>query len=110
MMEEGARRGLHLDPLAIAADVEPIEVQPAAQLFLFGRPGLRARIDGHEALAEWSARVIVAHHLGGGPEPVVEPDPIARLEGRIAEQEDALRRLLTVMIDWVENGRPARAA
>lgn len=85
---------------------------PAAQLFLFGRPGLRARIDSEPALEAWRGSIIVAHHLGarageGGDS--VEAH-IARLEAKLAEQEEALRRVLTVMVDWVENGRQARAA
>ncbi len=33
---------------------------------------------------------------------------IAALESRIEEQEAALRRVLTMLVDWVENGEPAR--
>lgn len=82
-----------------------------AQLFLFARPGLRARIDGDARLSAWSARVIVAHQLGvpeGSPAPSIE-EHIARLEAKVAEQEEALRRVLTLMIDWVERDQ-ARAA
>lgn len=32
---------------------------------------------------------------------------IAALESRIEEQEAALRRVLTMLVDWVENGEPA---
>lgn len=43
------------------------------------------------------------------PEPVVVPDPkleqrIAALEARAEEQEAMLRRVLILLVDWVENG------
>ena len=85
---------------------------PAAQLFLFGRPGLRARIDTEPTLEAWRGSIIVAHHLGeqaAQHEQSIE-EHIARLEAKVAEQEEALRRILTVMVDWVENGRETRAA
>ena len=37
-------------------------------------------------------------------------DRIAALEGRIAEQEAALRRVLTLLVDWVEADRGEVAA
>ena len=80
-----------------------------AQLFLFARPGLRARIDADATLSAWSGRVIVAHQLGGGAPALSVEEHIARLEAKVAEQEDALRRVLTLMVDWVESGQ-VRAA
>jgi hypothetical protein len=32
---------------------------------------------------------------------------IAALEARLEEQEAAVRRVLTLLVDWVENGRQA---
>ena len=37
-------------------------------------------------------------------------DRIARLEQRIDEQDDALRRVLTLLVDWVEADRQETAA
>ncbi len=43
------------------------------------------------------------------PEPVIVADPqleqrIAALEARAEEQEATLRRVLILLVDWVENG------
>ncbi len=43
------------------------------------------------------------------PAPVVVADPllerrVAALEARAEEQEATLRRVLTLLVDWVENG------
>ncbi|WP_293878120.1 MULTISPECIES: AAA family ATPase [unclassified Sphingomonas] len=43
-------------------------------------------------------------------DPAVTEDRIAALEGRIAEQEAALRRVLTLLVDWVEADRGEVAA
>ena len=32
---------------------------------------------------------------------------VAALEARLEEQEAALRRVLTLLVDWVENGQQA---
>jgi len=34
---------------------------------------------------------------------------IVALEARAVEQEEALRRVLTLLVDWVENGTPEPA-
>jgi DNA-binding transcriptional MerR regulator len=35
---------------------------------------------------------------------------IGHLEGRLAEQEQAIRHVLTMLIEWFESDRPKRAA
>ena len=43
--------------------------------------------------------------------PIRELDQrIAALEARVEEQDAALRRVLTLLVDWVENGQPATGA
>lgn len=49
-------------------------------------------------------------HAAASPAPVAQPDPavdarIAAMEERLEEQERAVRRLLTLLIDWVESDR-----
>ena len=48
------------------------------------------------------------------PEPAAVADPamarrLAALEARAEEQEAMLRRVLTLLVDWVENGSPETA-
>jgi general secretion pathway protein A len=62
--------------------------------------------------------VLPLRSVPSGPRPVEAAQPysdgpdkvllrtIAALEGRIEEQEAALRRVLTMLVDWVENGEP----
>ncbi len=55
------------------------------------------------------AMQIVPDALAPAPAPSSGPSPeqeqrIAALEARIEEQEAALRRVLTLLVDWVENG------
>ena len=42
--------------------------------------------------------------------PAVDDARIAALEARVTEQEDALRRVLTLLVDWVEADRSEMAA
>ncbi|MEH3159250.1 MAG: AAA family ATPase [Sphingomonas taxi] len=44
------------------------------------------------------------------PVPAVDDARIAALEARVTEQEDALRRVLTLLVDWVEADRSEAAA
>jgi len=80
------------------------------------------RLDVRAAFAE---RVLPLRSVGSapnGPRPVAEPAPappqqspvadlalerrVAALEARAQEQEAALRRVLAMLVDWVENGDP----
>ena len=47
---------------------------------------------------------------GDSPDPIVTEDRIAALEARVADQEEALRRVLTLLVDWVEAERDEVAA
>jgi len=44
------------------------------------------------------------------PEPISAEQRIAALEARIEDQEEALRRVLTLLVDWVEHDPRAEAA
>lgn len=51
-----------------------------------------------------------ADEIPTAADPAVTEDRIAALEARIAEQEAALRRVLTLLVDWVEADRGEVAA
>lgn len=62
---------------------------------------------------EVAAEPEAAAHPDPDPDPVAASDPserIAALEARIAQQEEALRRVLTLLVDWVEADRGEAAA
>jgi putative secretion ATPase (PEP-CTERM system associated) len=95
---------------------------------LAGRTMLAAAVEGRElidaALVEGVIRDLEADlplPSAVEPEPVVQPAPkpvaagdpepalakrIAQLEARIEQQDAALRRVLTLLVDWVESDQP----
>jgi general secretion pathway protein A len=89
-----------IDSEAVAAVVADMGAEPAIPT----RPAREA--------------VLPLRSVPSGPRPVEAPwasvdapdkvllRTIAALEGRIEEQEAALRRVLTMLVDWVENGEP----
>jgi hypothetical protein len=91
---------------AVVADMgaEPLAAAPAAAPAPAPEPVLPLRSVPRAANESAPAPA-------SAPAPVPGHDPgleryVAALEARLAEQEAALRRVLTMLVDWVENGEP----
>jgi putative secretion ATPase (PEP-CTERM system associated) len=98
--------------------------QLAARLLLYGAVEQLDAIDAdavetvaadmsHDARRPQEERVLPLRSVssGAGDRPEQESDPMLRqrleeLEARLEEQEAALRRVLTLLVDWVENDEP----
>jgi putative secretion ATPase (PEP-CTERM system associated) len=59
--------------------------------------------------SEPQPRAVVFAEPTGAAEIAALEEKIAALEARAAEQEEALKRVLTLLVDWVENGTPEPA-
>jgi putative secretion ATPase (PEP-CTERM system associated) len=89
---------------AVVADMgaEPVAVAPAAAPAPAPEPVLPLRSVPRAANESAPAPA-------SAPAPTHDPGLeryVAALEARLAEQEAALRRVLTMLVDWVENGEP----
>ena len=92
---------------AVAADAAPPEAAPAAS--------------APEAVLPLRSARGIAVDPAPAPAPILEAEPmhaaadpalaqrIAALEARAEEQEAALRRVLTLLVDWVETSDPEKA-
>ena len=101
------------DPLPIVAEpmAEPAEAPAFAQIVAYASDDVTSEPSVDEPTMEDAP-------AAAEPEPQAAPaapassdaERIAALEARIAQQEEALRRVLTLLVDWVEADRSEAAA
>ena len=68
----------------------------------------RAAARSRDDLASTRAAVVAEAPLRSAPDAMIE-QRLATLESRLDEQDAALRRVLTLLVDWIENEKPPRA-
>lgn len=115
-------RDLHADLPMLAADAapaarpepmvepapEPVEAETSVRRFVPRTvQWLEPVAEPEEIIADADDGEV--EDIGTAPAPVSE-ERVAALEARIAEQEAALRRVLTLLVDWVEADRSEVAA
>jgi putative secretion ATPase (PEP-CTERM system associated) len=96
MGADAAAQPVTADPVAaqpVATQPEPVEAAPVEEKVFSLRSARRAP----EAVPAWSEPVIVT-------DPALE-QRLAALEARTEEQEAMLRRVLILLVDWVENAQ-----
>jgi general secretion pathway protein A len=99
--------------LMLNAAIEGAETIGAAQVAAvaadMGADAAPERASAEKVLPFRAARLAPVAAREPAPQPMAEPDPaldhrIAALEARAEEQEAMLRRVLILLVDWVENG------
>jgi len=92
------------------AEPQPIEQQEPEPV-VTAAPESEPEADVAEPVAEGAeAEPATATNEAATPAASADADRIAALEARVAQQEEALRRVLTLLVDWVEADRSEAAA
>ena len=91
------------EPEPVAEAARPIEITAPPRLFeRFAMPGRRSLLAPVDPASEADEPASAEN-----PAPVVDLDfarRLAEIERRLEDQDEALRRVLTLLVDWVEGG------